>query len=148
MSQLNVYEVTPVLEAAILADNDVFFVPIEIPQVFEKGLARELVSAIVLDGDDQATELDLIFFNADATLGTLNAAISISDADALKVVGAVSFVAADAVDLINSTMFVRRGIGLVMAPAAASRSLWVGGVVRSGTPDYTVSGMRIKLGFR
>ena len=145
MSQRSVYDITPVLEAAILADNDVFFVPIEIPQVFEKGLARVLDSIVVLDGDDQATEFDLIFFNADATLGTLNAAVSISDADAAKVIGAVSLLTTDSIDLINSTLFVKRNIGMVMKGATAS--LWVGGVVRSGTPDYTVSGMTIKLGF-
>ena len=26
-------------------------------------------------------------------------------------------------------------------------SLWVSGVVRSGTPTYTAAGMKIKLGF-
>ncbi len=143
---LNVYEITPVLETSILADNDVFFVPIEIPQVFDKGLPRKLVSVVVLDGDDQNTDFDLIFFNATATLGTLNAGITISDADAAKVLGAVSMLAAShAFDLINSILFVRGGLELVMKGATAS--LWVGGVVRSGTPTYTASGFKIKLGF-
>jgi hypothetical protein len=145
MSQLSVYDVTPVLEANILADNDVFFVPIEVPQVFEKGVARALQSVIVVDGDDQATEFDLIFFNATATLGTLNAGITISDADAAKIIGSVSFVAADAIDLINSTMFVKTGIGMIME--GVTGSIWVAGVVRSGTPTYTASGFKIKLGF-
>ena len=146
MSQANVYAITPVLEASILADNDVFFVPIEIQGVFDKGVARELTSAVVIDGDDQATEFDLVFFSGSVTLGTLNAGVTISDADALKAIGAVSFVAADAIDLINSTMFIKRDIGLVMGGTSAS--IWVGGVVRSGTPTYTASGMKILLGFK
>ena len=142
----DVYTFTPVLETSILADDDVFFVPIEIPQVFDRGLARELQSVVVLDGDDQNTDFDLFFFNATVTLGTLNAAVSISDADAAKALGFVSMVAAThASDLINSRLFMQNGIGLVMEGATAS--LWVGGVVRSGTPTYTASGMKIKLGF-
>lgn len=142
----NVYEITPVLDTNVLADNDVFFVPIEIPQVFDKGLPRVLQSVVVLDGDDQNTDFDLIFFNATATLGTLNAGVTISDADAAKVLGAVSLLAAShAFDLINSILFVKDGIGQVMK--GVTGSLWVGGVVRSGTPTYTASGMKIKLGF-
>ena len=143
---INVYTFTPVLETSILADDDVFFVPIEVPQVFDKGLARELQSVVVLDGDDQNTDFDLFFFNATVTLGTLNAAVSISDADAAKALGCVSMVAAThSNDLINSRLFVQKGIGLVMEGETAS--LWVGGVVRSGTPTYTASGMKITLGF-
>ena len=147
MAQPNVYEVTPVLETSILADNDVFFVPIEIPQVFEKGLPRFLDSIVVLDGDDQNTDFDLVFSNATVTLGTLNSAVSISDADAAKVIGATSMLAAShAFDLINSILFVKTGIGLVLK--GTTNSLWVSGVVRSGTPTYTASGMKIRLGFR
>lgn len=145
MSQLSVYDVTPVLEASILADNDVFFVPIEVPQVFDKGLPRMLQSVSVIDGDDQATEFDLIFSNATITLGTLNSGVTISDADAAKIIGSVSFLTTDAVDLINSTVFKKSGIGLIMK--GVTSSLWVSGVVRSGTPTYTASGFKIKLGF-
>ena len=141
----NVYDITPVLETSILASGDVFFVPIEIPQVFDKGLPRKLSSIVVLDGDDQATAFDLVFLNATATLGTLNSAVSISDADAAKVIGYVQMATTDARDLINSNLFVKSGIDQVMK--GATGSLWVGGVVRSGTPTYTASGMKIKLGF-
>ncbi len=145
MSQLNVYDVVPVLDTSILADNDVFFVPIEVPQVFDKGLPRMLQSVVVVDGDDQATEFDLIFSNATITLGTLNAGVTVSDADAAKIIGRVSMLTTDAVDLINSNLFVKSGIGLVMK--GVTGSLWVSGIVRSGTPTYTASGMKIKLGF-
>ena len=145
MSHLSVYDVTPVLETSILADNDVFFVPIEVPQVFEKGLPRMLQSVVVLDGDDQATEFDLIFSNATITLGTLNSGVTVSDSDAAKIIGRVSMLTTDAVDLINSNLFVKAGVGLVMK--GVTGSLWVSGVVRSGTPTYTASGMKIKLGF-
>lgn len=142
----DVYTIVPVLEPAILADNDVFFAPTEIPLVFELSKTRVLQSIVVVDGDDQAVDVDLVFFNANVTLGTLNAAVSISDADAAKAIGSVSLLAATHVtDLINSTLYTKTGIGLPLK--GATNSLWVGGVVRSGTPDYTASGMTIKLGF-
>ena len=144
----DVYTFTPVLETSALADNDVFFVPIEIVQVFEQVKTRVRQSVVVLDGDDQAVDIDLLFFEASVTLGTLNAAVSISDADAAKCLGAVSLLAAeDVVDLVGSTLYTKTGIGLTLKGAAPSTSLWVGGVVRSGTPTFTALGMKIKLGF-
>jgi hypothetical protein len=148
MTQPNVIDVVPVLDASILANNDVFMVAYEIPQVFSKGVARRLKSVVVLDTDDQNQAFDLIFSNATITLGTANAAITISDADAAKVVGSVRMVVAThAYDLINSILFTQGGLDIIMQPSGVSNSLWVSGVVRSGTPTYTAAGMKIKLGF-
>lgn len=143
------YEVitfTPVLDAAILANNEVFMAAYEVPQVFNKGLPRKLQSVVVLDGDDQAVAFDLIFSNATITLGTLNSTVTISDADAAKIIGTVRMVVAThSYDLINSTLFTQGSLGIVMK--GETGSLWVSGVVRSGTPTFTASGMKIKLGF-
>ena len=139
----------PVLETNILADNDVFFIPIEVPGCFKVGEPAKLISVQVLDTDDQGTDFDLYFFNASATLGTLNAAVSISDTDAAKLIGqAVITAAANGTDLINSWLFVKTfDEGILMKPVDGGTSVWVGGVVRSGTPTYTASGFKIKLGF-
>ncbi len=148
MSTPEVITAVPVLDAAILANNDVFMVAFEIPQVFNKGKARKLQSVVVLDGDDQNVAFDLVFSNATITLGTANAAITITDADAAKVVGIVKMVVAThAYDLINSTMFVQGGLAIIMQPSGVSNSLWVSGVIRSGTPTFTAAGMTLKLGF-
>lgn len=144
-----VIDFVPVLETSILADNDVFFIPIEVPGVFRNNSPAELVSVQVIDTDDQGTDFDLFFFNASATLGTLNAAVSISDADAAKLIGHVVITAAaNGTDMINSWQFVKGSLGLVMAPTATSSSVWVGGVVRSGTPTYTATGFKVKLCFK
>ncbi len=147
MSQPNVIDVTPVLDTSILADNDVFMVAFEIPNVFNKGKARKLLSVVVLDTDDQAVDFDLFFSNATITLGTANSAISISDADAAKLVGSVVMTASShSTDLANSTLYTQAlATGIVMQPVTSS--LWVSGVVRSGTPTFTAGGMKIKLGF-
>jgi hypothetical protein len=146
------YEVitfTPALNASVLANNEVFMVAYEVKGVFNKNLARKLQSVVVLDTDDQNVAFDLVFSNATITLGTANDVISISDADAAKVMGVVKFVVAThAQDLINSILFVQSNIGLILQPGdAGTDSLWVSGVVRSGTPTFTAAGMKIKLGF-
>lgn len=144
-----VLDITPVLDANAYADNDVLFVPIVVPGAFrEAGSTRVLQSVVVLDGDDQAIDMDLVFLNATATLGTINSAVSISDADAAKIIGYVRLTAADdANDLINSYVYAKSGIGQVLKAASGQTDLYVAGIVRSGTPTFTASGMKIKLGF-
>lgn len=142
-------ETTPVLDTSIYASGDVLFVSKEITGVFStSGGTRYLDSVVVLDGDDQAQIFDLVFSNAAVTLGTLNAAVSISDADAAKIVGYVKMSSNEACDLINSTMYVKGAIGQIMKAASDSTSLWVAGICRGGTPTYTAAGMKLKLGFR
>jgi hypothetical protein len=139
----------PVLDTNILADNDVFFIPIQVAGCFKVGEPAKLISVQVIDTDDQGQDFDLYFFNASATLGTLNSAISINDTDAAKLIGQASFTAsANGTDLINSWLFVKTfDEGIVMQPVDGGTSLWVGGVLRSGTPTYSASGFKIKLGF-
>jgi len=147
MSSYEVITFTPVLDAAVLANNEVFMVAYEIPGVFNKNLGRKLMSVVVLDGDDQNQAFDLVFSNESITLGTANSTVTVSDADAAKIVGHVRMVVAThAIDLINSIMFTQGNLNIVLEPTP-SGSLWVSGVVRSGTPTYTASGMKIKLGF-
>jgi hypothetical protein len=139
----------PVCETAILADNDVFFVPIQVPGCFKAGEPAKLIFVQVVDTDDQGTDFDLFFYNDSATLGTLNAAVTINDTDAAKAIGFVSMTAAaNGVDNVNSWLFTKfLDEGIPMTPVDGSSSVWVGGVVRSGTPTYTATGMKIKLGF-
>ena len=149
MSQGIVVDLTPVLDTSAYADNDVLFVAIEVPQVFkELGGRRALHSIVATDGDDQNIDFDLVFSNATITLGTINAAVSISDADAAKIIGYVRISATDdGNDLINSILYAKSGIGLQMQGSLTTCSLWVSGIVRSGTPTFSASGLKLKLGF-
>lgn len=144
-----VYDVTLTLDTNAYADNDVLAIPQEVKGVFTPGgVARKLVSVMALDEDDQNQDFDLVFMNADGTLGTINSAVSISDADARKIIGYVRMVAStDADDLINSRIFFKSNINMILQPTYASQSLWVAAIVRSGTPTYTASGIKLKLGF-
>lgn len=144
--QGRVFDFTPVLDTSAYADGDVLFVAKELTNFFpavDGDVA--LHSIMVVDGDDQNVAFDLIFSNASITLGTINSAVSISDADAAKIIGVVEFATTDAVDLINSRLFYRSGIGEVMR-GNASTSVWISGITRGGTPTYTASGMKMKIG--
>ena len=140
---------TPVLDTSAYTSGDVLFIPIEVSNVFTKFEGKAaLHSVIISDGDDQACDIDLVFFNASASLGTINTAVSISDADAANIIGYVSLTNADnGHDLINSILYEKTAVGLIMQGSASSTSIWVGAVLRSGTPTFTASGMKIKLGF-
>jgi len=145
-----VYDVTLTLDTNAYADNDVLAIPQEVKGVFSPGgVARKLVSIVAVDEDDQNSDFDLVFFNADAaSFGTINGAVGISDADTRNIVGYVRMEAtADGNDTINSRVFAKNNINQIMQPLYASQSLWIAAIVRSGTPTYTANGIRLKLGF-
>lgn len=142
---MQVIDITPVLDTSAYADNDVLFVPIAIPGYRAEGRsgpARKLTSVVILDEADQAQDIDLIFTDGNVTLGTINGAVNISDSDARKILGTVSVLIADYCDTINSQVATKRDINLVMQGAS-----YISGVLRSGTPTYAASSLRIKLGF-
>lgn len=148
MAQGNVIDFTPVLETGALAAHDVFSTAGEIAGFFpDVQSAVKLVSVIALDGDDQNAVFDLIFSNATITIGTLNGAINVSDADAAKIVGYVVVASGDSNDTINSRLFAKNDINQIMKPSGLTTSVWLSLICRSGTPTYTVSGMKLKIGY-
>ena len=141
-----VLDLTPVMDTSIYADNDVAFVPIEIANVADiAGGTVKLVNAICFDGDDQGTELEVFFTTNSGSVGTINAALSPTDAIADDIVGVAHFITFS--DLINSQVCVLKDLNIVMKCAAGATSLYAFGVVRSGTPTYTASGVKLKLAF-
>jgi hypothetical protein len=101
-------------------------------------------SIAVVDQDDQGQALDIVIADASITLGTENTAVSISDADAAKILGIVEVAAADYVDLVNSQLANIRNIGMVVQPNTGT-SLYVGAISR-GTGTYTASGIVLRIG--
>jgi hypothetical protein len=101
-------------------------------------------SVLALDVDDQGEAFDLVFLSSNVALGTENAAVSISDANAAYVVGVVEIGAGDYVDLANSQAAHKENLGIGFQCAAGETSLWVGAVSR-GTGTYTASGIKLKI---
>lgn len=139
---MQVVEVVPALDTNAYADNDVLFVPVVVPGM--GNAPRKLVSVGILDEADQAQDIDLVFSAGSVTLGTINGAVNISDADARKVLGTVSVLIADYCDLVNSQYATKRDVNLLLLPRD---QLYVSGICRSGTPTYSASALRIRFGF-
>ncbi len=124
------------------ADGDVLAATQEVENAVSiKGGSGVIQSIVVQDDDDQAGILDLIFFDANTSIGTENAAISMTDNDTIT--GIQEVVAADYVDMINSQVahfenvgIVIRGVGTSLYMAVASRD----------TKTYSAAGLTVRLG--
>ncbi len=137
---------TPTLDTAIYADADVLFVPVELQNVVldTKGLAK-LRTLVVQDLADQKQAIDLLFFTEDpGNLGAANAALAMSDAEFGPFIGHVRVAAADYVSG-NANAYATKQLDMLLGAKVKSKSLWVAGVVRSGTPTYAADSLTLKF---
>ena len=147
--QVTYIDVTLTCDTSILAVGDVIAdSQIIAACVRANDAAGVLHSIAMIDIDDQGTAVDLIFMKTSTSVGTENAAISISAANmALGYLGHVAIAAADYYDAINSQVVVKTNVGLAIEPATGTDDIYVAAVCRSGTPTYTASGLQLRLGF-
>lgn len=106
-----------------------------------------LQSMTLVDEDDQGVAMDIYFLSANNTMGTENSAPSISDANARDILGFISVATTDWKDLGGVRIATIKGIGLVVKPVSGTRNLYVAAVNGTGTPTFTASGVRARLGF-
>ena len=86
----NVIRVTPTVIAGTTENNDVAFNATEIPNaVSSRGGCSRLRSVTIIDKDNEAHNMDLIFMQVQTNFGTAGSASSITDAnlEAAKVLG-------------------------------------------------------------
>lgn len=105
-----------------------------------------LQSVMVIDQDDQVWSGDLYIMDANQTMGTENSAPSISDANALVILGIVSFLSTDFKDLGGVKVASRAGIGLPIKAVSGTDDIYVALVLTTGTPTFTASGIKLRLG--
>jgi len=138
-----------------LADGDVMAATQEIASFFtENGGRGVLQSVVAIDTDDQGVAFDLVFFNANTSLGAEDSAPDIDDTEVLTVLGVVSIGVTDEaspnhspwVDLGANRVATRTGVALHMEAGAATTSVWVAAITR-GTPTYASGVVTVKLGF-
>ena len=83
-SSKRIIRVTPTLSTDAYAQGDVLFTATEIPRaVLEKGGCSKLITAYMLDKNDQDIDITFVFTEGNTALGTINATANISDADLL-----------------------------------------------------------------
>ena len=138
-------DVTLSVTTGIHASGDVLADVQEVTRALHcAGGSGYIESLVVVDGDDQGAAMDVIFFDGTATLGTENSAVSITDANAAKIIGIVSVLASDYVDLINSKVAFKEKLG-ILVDLSTGTSIYVGTVTR-GTPTHSASGITLRIG--
>ena len=126
------------------SDGDVLFAAQELTNaVRASGGTGVIQSIVVIDQDDQGQAMDIVISDSTITLGTENSAVSISDADAAKILGIVEVTGSDYVDLVNSQLATIKNIGIEIMPDATG--VFLSGVSR-GTGTYTASGILLRVG--
>ena len=159
-----VVKVSPVMTADDNADNDVAFDWTAVSGIStEKGLATMLQSVAILDADDSAAALELVFCigsDADGTAptaaqglvggagaGSAVVDITAAEAQAVQICGNVHMPLSEG-DLILAYAITVANIGLVLQPAANSNTIYMGGIWRSEPAATGATGtLDIYLGF-
>lgn len=142
-----VLDLTLTTDTLVYADGDVLADTQELASAVRVAAGRAyLQSVVVIDESDQKQGFDLIFLNANNSLGTENAAPTISDANAAAIIGRVSITAGDYYDLGGVSVANVNAIGLMLKAAAAQTSIWVAAISR-GTGTYAATALKLKLGF-
>lgn len=145
---MDVIDFTPVVDTAQLAVGDIMWIAQELPGFFPDPVRpRKLISVTGIDEDDENVVFDILFFNAAVTIGTINGAINITDADLRKYLGGVVLATGDMIDTINSRTYCKTGINLVMKGSGVSTSVWIAGVLRSAATPTFAAATDIKLKF-
>jgi hypothetical protein len=140
----DVLELTLSLDTGVYATGEVLADTQELTSFFPVSAKGVTIQSIgVLDEDDQAGALDIVFLKSSVTLGTENAAVSISDANAREILGIVSVVAGDYVDLVGCQYATICPVGLPVKTAGTS--IWVGAISRDAK-TYSASGLKLKIG--
>lgn len=147
---LSVISATPVMDTNAYASADLLFDPIELVSAFRVPGGHAIIDSVTLldEDDNTAAGLTLVFTTASTTFGTLNSAPNISDANLRNVVGTVAVVAGDWIDCGGAKVACVRNINLPVKAASGATSLYVAGVNGAGTPTFTASGLKLKIGFR
>lgn len=143
---LEIVTATPVLDTSIYASGDVLWTTsVALTNLLRVSGGKAILRSItIVDEDDQGVALDLFFFRAAQSLGTVNAAPNISDANARDCLGFVSFVAGDYIDLGGARVAHKANLATLLT-GTASRDVHIGAITR-GTPTYTASGLKISVG--
>ena len=148
LAQRRVIRVSPTFQAAATDQHDVAFNGTEIPNaVLRPGGCSKLIRLEVMNYSDLDIDFDFIFTENTVTLGTVDAAVSITDADlkTAKILGHIVYDAGDrATDLIKGLLGSTTGLGdnsgstvptgspMILQAAENSTSVYVSGIDRTG----------------
>ncbi len=140
----NVVTVVLTMNGAANHANDVLADTQEIADAMRgSGGTGILQSILVQDDDDNGGAIDIVILDTNTSIGTENAAVSMTDND--NILGTVSVLEADFVDMINSKHATMGNLSIVVK-AKRGRSLYVAVVMRDAN-TVTASGITLRFGF-
>jgi len=125
---------TPVVDTSAYAANDVLFdtITVSLSSNSSAGARGTILSAAILDRADTAAQtIRLFFLRSNVSLGTVNAAISITDDNAAEIIGTAAVTTN--IDLINSRMGEAQSI--VIPFELTGQNLYVAATT-GGTPTF------------
>ena len=140
-----VVDVTPVLSTGAYAQNDVLFDFTDV-DLGQGSPVRGTINAFtLLDKDDNGNQVSVFVSDSStASLGTVNSAVTITDADAATILGYVD--TGDTYEDLIASKIVRPSAFAPIGFNSSTGSIYVGGVLRGAvTPTHTASGIVIRL---
>ena len=143
----NVITVDVSVDTAAHAAADTVFQCIELADITNAGGCAVITSVVVIDYDDQGSELDILFFDEPVTVGAPNAAFNLSDSGAEHCIGYVAV--DDYLDLAKNQIGQETNLGIVIKPdpndGGSTRSVWIAALTPD-TPTYEGGRLTIKVG--
>lgn len=140
-------EVTLSLDTSAYASGDVLADTQQIDAAFSLADGRGVLhSLMVIDEDDQGAAFDVYILSGSGSMGAENAAPSISDANARTILCRIPVLTSDYADLGGVKVANLSGLNRVVSAASGTDDLYVAVVNGSGTPTFTASGVKLRLG--
>lgn len=135
------------LDTSAYASGDLLADSQRLPDAMRMTDFQGVLSGFTLhDEDDQGIEMDVVFLSANVSLGTENAAVSITDGNARHILGIVNVASTDWKDLGGVRIATKLNINVPINPVSQSRDVYVALITR-GTPTHTASGIRGRFHF-
>ena len=151
ISKYSVIRVTPTLDTSAYGDNEVLFNATEIPNaVLGNGGCSKLISVSIVSQNTTMVDMDIVFMQVTKNLGTINAAVDISDAnlEAAKMLGYVSLDGSNSgISLVNGILYTTaagaegttqldRSFPILLQAESNSTSIYFSAILRDQTPTY------------
>ena len=138
-------DVTPTLDTNAYAQNDVLFNFTAVDLGQGSPVRGPLPAFTFLDKDDNGNQVSVfISDSSSASLGTVNSAVSITDADAASILGYVD--TGDTYEDLIASKIIPPSAFSPIGFDSSTGSIYVGGVLRgSATPTHTASGIVLRL---
>ena len=161
-SRYSVIRVTPTLDTSAYADDDVFFNSTEIQSAVIGNVgSSKLIGITILNEDDVAHDIDIIFMQKSSDLGTINEAVGSNSkwTNALaKQAGVLGVVTIDwslsNANMVNNLIFTTananpsaksEGLPILLQAEDDSTSVFMAAVSRGGTPTVAADDYEIIL---